>query len=143
MSLETVVAGAVAAGGASALGAVVNGWWNKRKLGAEATKVITEAASEVVRDLQSTLKESREDNARLRGEAAVLRGDRDRDHLLIREMRRELDDLRHELKARDELHLACQEFANELIARLEARGETDLPVPPPVHVPATREHKED
>ena len=143
MTVETVVAGAVAAGGASIFGAVVNGLWNRRKLGAEATEAITRAASGVVRDLET-------DNTRLRQEAAVLRTDRDRDHVLIRGLQRQVEDLVKQLELITDSGASQSlwiqevqktfvaalaehvEFDRELVARLRAHGESDLPEPPPL-----------
>jgi hypothetical protein len=50
---------------ASVIGAVINGILNRKKLGAEATEIITKAASGVVRDI-------REDNERLRRRVSEL-----------------------------------------------------------------------
>jgi hypothetical protein len=50
---------------ASVIGAIINGILNRKKLGAEATEIITKAASGVVRDI-------REDNERLRRRVSEL-----------------------------------------------------------------------
>lgn len=60
MTTETIVA-ALASGGIGAiLVAIVNGIFSKRKLGAEATEIITRAAAGVVESLERQLKTERE-----------------------------------------------------------------------------------
>lgn len=60
MSTEIIVA-ALASGGLGAiLVAVINGIFTKRKLGAEATEIITRAAAGVVESLEKQLKTERE-----------------------------------------------------------------------------------
>lgn len=60
MSTEIIVA-ALASGGLGAiLVAIVNGIFSKRKLGAEATEIITRAAAGVVESLERQLKTERE-----------------------------------------------------------------------------------
>lgn len=59
--MSDLVIGLLGGGGiASIIGAVIAGLFSKRKLGAEATKIITDAASGVVSDLRTQL-----DNERL------------------------------------------------------------------------------
>lgn len=99
---------------AGILGAVINGIFSRRKLGADATEVITKAASGVVERIE-------QDNERLRKEVetheerdAYWRG-------LIAEHTRVL-----------QLHAAWDHMA---VQKLREAGITDLPDPPPVYHP--------
>lgn len=88
MDSETVVAILGASAVATVLGAIIQGVINKRKLSAEATSIITQAAGGLVKDLQT-------DNGRLRAENArsSLREERSRGSVRRRDeaFRRVLD----------------------------------------------------
>ena len=99
---------------AAIAGAIINGIINRRKLGAEATEIITKAASGVVERLEA-------ERARIAGE---------RDQLLERvralEIREETD------RAVLQLHAAWDHLAVEALTRA---GISDLPQPPPLSPP--------
>jgi hypothetical protein len=99
---------------AAVAGAIINGIINRRKLGAEATEIITKAASGVVERLESE----------------IARVTRDRDNLQERvrslEIREETD------RAVLQLHAAWDHMA---VQRLAEFGITDLPQPPPLSPP--------
>jgi len=102
---------------AAVLGAVVNGIINRRKLTAEATSIITQAAGGMVQNLQT-------DNGRLRAEniTAVQRFTRYR--TAVRKRDREFE---YQL----ELHM---EWHNLVAERLKAAG-IDVPPPPRLELP--------
>lgn len=123
MSTELVV-GLLGGGGITAIvGAVITGLFSKRKLGAEATEIITKAAAGVVTSLQDEVKRverAREDAAlqhRLNMSAIMEAHDQE-----MAEVRRVL-----------QLHVAWDAIA---IARLAEMG-VDLPPAPPL-LPAQR-----
>lgn len=66
MSLLVAVLGALGIG--TVAGAVVNGLFSRRKLGAEATEIITKAASGVVQDVRAELERKTLEMARMRSE---------------------------------------------------------------------------
>ena len=99
---------------AAIAGAVINGIINRRKLGAEATEIITKAASGVVERLEAELTRVNTDNARLRERIQTL------------EVREETD------RAVLQLHAAWDHLA---VQALTKAGITDLPQPPPLSPP--------
>lgn len=122
---QVLVSGALA----SVVGTVISVMANRRKLGAEATEVITKAASGVVSDM-------RHDNERLRT------ADREKTQR-ITELEHRVDFLEDDQRASDreredwlrvlELHSAWDLLA---IAKLrELDPSFDLPNPPPLHPP--------
>lgn len=104
-----------ALGAGGILTAAVNGYLNRRKLGAEATKIITDAAA-------STVKDVREDNARLRARVETLE-------------QRE-DSWEIERKAWRDVLMLHAAFDHVVVQRLKDAGITDLPDPPPLYPPA-------
>lgn len=106
MSADNIVAlmltFAVSATGA----AIVSGWWNRRKLGAEATKIIADAAAKVVENYKGDNEDLRERVSRL-----------ERQHKADRNAQL--------------LHAAWDQMASE---RLRAHKD-DLPPPPPLYAP--------
>lgn len=122
ISTDTVLTSAIAAAIGAVLVAVVNGYVQRRKMGADATELITRAAAGVVATVQS-------DNARLREDRAV-------DHKALRELEEWRDAWRvwftaYQRLLRDTFELHVQ-FDQELVRRLAAHGETNLPDPPPL-----------
>jgi hypothetical protein len=99
---------------AAVAGAIINGIINRRKLGAEATEIITKAASGVVERLEAELTRVTGDNTRLRERIQTL------------EIREETD------RAVLQLHAAWDHMA---VQRLMECGITDLPQPPPLSPP--------
>jgi len=98
---------------AAVLGAIINGFLNRRKLGAEATEIITKAASGVVERLEAELLRVTNDNTRLRERVNTL------------EIKEEAD------RAVLQLHAAWDHLAVE---RLTEAG-IDMPMPPPLSPP--------
>lgn len=98
--------------------AIVNGLFSKRKLSADATKIITDAASGIVERLQ-------QENARILGANTVLTGrvdamqlERDAD----REWRRHVDQL-----------LAMHQMWDVQVTEIAQSHGIDLPPPPPLN----------
>lgn len=124
MSAE-LIAAALGAGGIGAIAAaIVTGLFSKRKLGAEATEIITKAAAGVVTNLHAEIDrqvKAREDEARIH---------RDAIERLISSHNRETAEVRRVLQ----LHVAWDAIA---IARL---GEVGVMLPPaPPLLPPTSE----
>lgn len=114
------------AGGVSAvIAAVVTGMFSKRKLGAEATEIITKAAAGVVTNLQNEIERQVRQNERLiaEHEMAMKR--------LVEAHETEIDDVRRVLQ----LHVAWDAIA---IAKMSEVG-IDLPPAPPL-LPPSRTH---
>lgn len=103
----------------SVLAALVTGLFSRKKLGADATEIITKAAAGVVERTEA-------DNARLRVELLQERRDRETEQ---DEFRRLIDAHTKTLQ----LHAAWDALA---AARLEEQG-IMLPPPPPVYHPET------
>ena len=123
MQPEIIVA-ILGTGGISAIvAAIVTGLFSKRKLGAEATEIITKAAAGVVTNLQSEIDrqvKARQDDA-LQAKAAL--------EALMRSHAEEMEEVRRVLQ----LHVAWDAIA---IARLGELG-VELPPAPPL-LPARR-----
>jgi len=85
---------------AAVLGAVVNGVVNRRKLGAEATSIITQAAGGIVATLQA-------DNIRLRAEAVVLKAQVDEFVKTDRRRGRRDDQMRRAFQAQSDYSTMC------------------------------------
>ena len=114
----------IGTGGIGAVaGSVVAGLFGKRKLGAEATEIITKAASGVVERIE-------QDNAALRSQVALLEKVRVQDR----------DERRSEMRAWREtlqLHAAWDALA---IAKITDSGLTGIPGAPPLYPPHTTNH---
>lgn len=67
MESDTVLAVLSSAGVTVVLGALVQGWFNKKKLGADATEIITRAASGVVERLEAEIATKMTNYATLEG----------------------------------------------------------------------------
>ena len=133
MNTDILVA-ALGAGGLSGIaGAIVNGWFSKRKLGAEATEVITQAASGVVRDVTAELERKSVAMAAMRSEHTAQltqmrdehQADRER---LLADHAREMDAVRVVLQ----LHIAWDAVAIQELSRIGI----ELPDPPPLYPPS-------
>lgn len=123
MSTDLVV-GILGGGGiASIVAAVVAGLFSKRKLGAEATEIITKAASGVVERLEAEVISVRKDR-----ENAILQHRLDM-ATIMESHDQEMEEVRRVLQ----LHVAWDAIA---IARLGELG-VDLPAAPPL-LPAQR-----
>lgn len=96
-------------------GAVVTGLFSRKKLGADATEIITRAATGVVEQFQ-------EDNARLREANARL-------VQTVEDLRAMVEDHTRVLQ----LHVAWDSI---VVAKLAEAGITDLPPAPPVYAPS-------
>lgn len=114
MAPEYIGLAAFAAAIGTFLGAVVNGLFQRRRLGADATRIITEAAGGVVADV-------RKDNAELRER---LRNAEAR----IDEQERMEDELRDSLRD----HVEWDRTVANVLAE---HGITDIPPPPPLFPP--------
>lgn len=115
MNAEIVLAVVGSAGFTALLTAIVNGILNRKKLSADATKIITDAASGVAALLSK-------DNLELRGRLDVAED--------------EIESLKHEREAtRDalQLHAAWDELALYRLREADLAG--DLPHPPPLYPP--------
>jgi uncharacterized membrane protein YebE (DUF533 family) len=128
-----VVIAALGAGGAGAIiAAIVTGLFSKRKLGAEAAQIITNAAAGVVTQLNDELRRSQDTNERQRT-------DHERQVMAIRadhERQVEQIETRHSTEMRDiratlQLHVAWDTLA---LSKLHEIG-IDLPPVPPLLPP--------
>jgi hypothetical protein len=106
-------------GAAGVLLAVVNGLFGKRKLSAEATKIITDAAS-------GTLKDVRDENVRLLGRTATLEA---RVDAVERENRKQSEHLRQT----DALIVIHGEWDRQAFYAAKSSG-IQLPEPPPLTI---------
>lgn len=102
----------------SVLAAMVSGFFSRRKLGADATEIITKAASGVVERIEADNERLREDLEREREERKAERDD----------FRRVVD----EHTAVLQLHAAWDHMA---VVKLQEAGIRDLPTPPPLYDP--------
>lgn len=103
----------------SVLAAVVTGIFSRKKLGADATEIITKAAAGVVERTEA-------DNARLRADLNTERAAREADR---REFRNLIDSHTRTLQ----LHASWDAMA---VAKLAEVG-IELPAPPPLYAPET------
>lgn len=123
MSPDIIVAVLGTAGVSSVIGAVITGLASKRKLGAEATEIITKAAASVVTDLRSELERQKLSAAQEREEH------RTRMDALVASHAEEVEEFRRVLQ----LHVAWDAIA---IAKMAELG-IELPPAPPL-LPARR-----
>lgn len=131
----SIVVAALGGAGLSAIvAAVVSGLFSKRKLGAEATEIITKAAAGVVTNIQSELdrqvaKNQRvvESHAQEMSSASTKMQGMERDHA------REMEEVRRVLQ----LHVAWDAIA---IAKMSELG-VQLPPAPPLLPPLRHEHR--
>jgi|GEM_PF-3524825 len=115
---STTLAAFLGGGGVAAIvTAVVTGLFSKRKLGAEATEIITKAASGVVERIEK-------DNLDLRAEVTGLKEAREQD-------KREWRQVTRDWRAALQLHAAWDALA---IAKLHEAG-IEIPEPPPLYPP--------
>jgi hypothetical protein len=125
MSTEALLQLLGSAGLAAVLVAVINAVVNRRKLGAEATKVISDAAAGTVRDVREDNARLREENVDLRSRIVALENDQDM-------WEYERDQWREVLQ----IHAAWDRLAIERIAGREPPIE--LPDAPPLTPPSRR-----
>lgn len=121
MNSAALVQLVVALVGGGTIAAVINAVMARKKLGADATKVITEAAAGVATDL-------RKDNADLRTEVATLR--RQVTECEAREDRWELE--RREWRDILQVHAAWDHMA---VTALRRAGVSDIALPPALYPP--------
>ena len=133
MSTAVLVA-ILGTGGLSAiLGALIAGLFARRKLGAEATEIITQAASGVVKDVTAELERKSVEMARMRSEHSaqlVQMREEHRTHLerILADHLSEMEGVRAVLQ----LHVAWDAIAITEMARLGVH----LPPAPPLLPPA-------
>jgi len=128
MQTETIVALLGGGGIAAIISAIVAGLFSKKKLGAEATEIITKAAAGVVTNMQAEIDRqvrARQDQAVAHHEAMTT---------LMASHEREIEDIRRTLQ----LHVAWDTFA---VAKLAEVGITLPPIPP--LLPPSRPDKPD
>lgn len=114
------------------IGAFVNGAFTKRKLGAEATEIITRAASGVVSDLRISLEEKTADMARMRLEHdAGLAAIREEHTAALTKMAKDHAEEREAWRRVLQLHVAWDYIAIEKMSHVGI----ELPPPPPILPP--------
>ena len=126
MHAETIVALLGGGGIAAIISAIVAGLFSKKKLGAEATEIITKAAAGVVTNMQAEIDRqvlARQDQAVAHHEAITS---------MMASHEREIEDIRRTLQ----LHVAWDVMA---IAKLRELG-LDMPPTPPLLPPLRTEH---
>lgn len=117
------------------IGAAINGIFTKRKLGAEATEIITKAASGVVTDLRRSLEDSRAEMDRMKtNHAAVLAAMRGDSQAALERLEKQHSDEREEWRRVLQLHVAWDAIA---IAKMAEIG-VELPPAPPLLPPVDR-----
>lgn len=115
MDSAQVVIALLSTGSLAAIaGAIVTGVFNRKRLGADATEIITRAASSVVERIEG-------ENERLRKEIEELKSDR----AILRDMIEEHTKVL-------QLHAAWDALA---VAKLREHDILDLPDPPPMYHP--------
>lgn len=121
-----IIAAVLGAGGFSAIiAAIVTGMFSKRKLGAEATEIITKAAAGVVTNMQAEIDRQAKRNEEL------LRAHMQEKQALISAQEREMEEVRRVLQ----LHVAWDAIA---IAKMNEFG-IELPPAPPLLPPIRRQ----
>ena len=123
MSSDILVAVLGTAGVSTVIAAIVTGLFSKRKLGAEATEIITKAATSVVTNLQGELARQQSVNTEL------VREHKEHITSLLASHAEEMEEVRRVLQ----LHVSWDAIA---IARMAEVG-IDLPPAPPL-LPARR-----
>lgn len=126
----SLLAALLGVGGLGAIvAAIVTGLFSKRKLGAEATEIITKAAAGVVTNMQAEIdRQVRLNDALIAQHSAEMQG-------LVRSHRQELEEIRRTLQ----LHVAWDAIAVE---RLGAAGIV-LPATPPLLPPTSGRRAKD
>lgn len=123
MSSDVIVAILGTAGISTIIGAVITGLFSKKKLGAEATEIITNAAASVVTNLQAELARQQSVNTEL------VREHKEHMRALVESHAEEIEEVRRVLQ----LHVAWDAIA---IAKMADLG-VELPPAPPL-LPARR-----
>lgn len=131
-----IIVALLTSGGVFAIiGAAINGVFTKRKLGAEATEIITKAASGVVTDLRKSLEDRTAEMAQMKVEhQATLAAMRADSHSALERMERQHADEREEWRRVLQLHVAWDAIA---IAKMAEIG-IELPPAPPLLPPIDR-----
>lgn len=119
MTSAEIIRTLVALGVGGVLVAVVNGLFSKRKLSADATKIITDAASGVVLVLKAENARVTEQNTRLNARLDAT----DREQTLLRD----------ENRALAELVAVHGQWDQQAFTMLKNQG-IELPPPPPLHI---------
>lgn len=129
MSSEVWI-GILSGGGlATILVALINGWWQRRKLGADAAAVIQRAASGVVKDMELRLDRQEEDMGRqVEKHESTMRRLRREHTAAIRQL---LHDHERELERRDRWLREHLDWDHAVIAEAHKHG-IELPDPPPL-----------
>jgi hypothetical protein len=111
------------------IGALMNGLFTKRRLGAEATEIITKAASGVVQRLEDEIGRRIEEAAVLRAEhSTAMLNMRQEQTAAIDKLEREHHEEREQWRRVLQLHVAWDYIAIERLSHLGV----DLPPPPPI-----------
>jgi hypothetical protein len=145
MTGDDVVQLFAAAGGASILTAFINALFNKRKLGAEATEIITKGAAGIVERVEADNKRLREEMAANEARHSKELGDAEARHQqAIGVLRAEVEQLRRTQSisdSRERMHLVAEERNRSHLERWHRYGDRcdmmlraaniDPPEPPP------------
>lgn len=121
-----------AAAVSAVLGAIVNGIINRRKLGAEATQIISDAAASTVKNVQS-------DNASLREELRGVRTELDEMKEAMRHREAEWRQERESQQAVLQVHAAYDSLMVQRLRECSTGSHlalTDIGDPPPLYPPA-------
>ena len=131
----TIIVSVLSSGGLFAIvGAIINGAFTKRKLGAEATQIITQAASGVVADLRQSLADASVERERVKTETAGILATMRADHqAALEKQAAEFAEEREDWRRVLQLHVAWDYIAIERLSHLGI----ELPPPPPI-MPAGR-----
>ena len=125
-STNLIIAGLGSASAGAVLAAVITGIFSKRKLGAEATEIITNAAAGVVKTMQSEIDRQMKRNEELVSEHVA------RMNALVESHAEEMEQVRRVLQ----LHVAWDAIA---IAKMNDIG-IDMPPAPPLLPPLKMSH---
>lgn len=133
MDSTAVVVAALSGGGLFAIiGAIANGFFTRRRLGAEATEIITRAASGVVVDLRKSLDERAREMLQMKSDhASNLLLMRQEHTAAIDKLEREHAEEREDWRRVLQLHVAWDYIAIERLSHLGV----ELPPPPPISPP--------
>ena len=133
MDSTAVIVAALSGGGLFAVvGAIANGFFTKRRLGAEATEIITRAASGVVTDLRKSLEERAAEAAEMKLQHTAAIAAMQLEHTAaIAALQKAQSDEREQWRRVLQLHVAWDYIAIEKMSHLGI----ELPPPPPILPP--------
>jgi len=133
MDSTAIIVAALSGGGLFAVvGAIANGFFTKRRLGAEATEIITRAASGVVTDLRQSLEEARSEMSSLRVQhTATMTAMREEHAAALTALQRAQAEEREQWRRVLQLHVAWDYIAIEKMSHFGV----ELPPPPPILPP--------